>query len=114
MKVWHYPRCSTCVRALRALASQEPELVDLALAPPDVETLRDLWVRSGLPLRRLFNTAGRSFREGGFALRLASMSEEEQLSALASDGMLVRRPIVDDGLRVTVGWKAPKTEGEKG
>ena len=67
--------------------------------------LREVWGRSGLPLRRFFNTSGMLYREMGLKDRLASMSEEEQVELLASDGMLVKRPLlVGDGF-VLVGFR---------
>ncbi len=104
--LYHYPRCSTCRRARASLGERDVTLVDLATTPPSAETLRSLWQRSGLPLRRFFNTSGRSYRGGGWKDRLPQTSEADQLAALASDGMLIKRPILDTGGAVLVGFKA--------
>lgn len=105
--LYHYPRCSTCRKAIKWLDSRgfSPELRDLVAEPPDAGTLRDLWQRSGEPLRKLFNTSGESYRAGGFKDRLATMSDEDALTALAADGKLVKRPLVDLGDRVLVGFR---------
>ncbi len=106
--VFHYPGCSGCRNARKWLSAHgvEHQLHDLVADPIPVDDLRDLWNRSGLPLKRFFNTAGRSYQGGGFKDRLPTMSEDEQLAALAADGKLVKRPIVDAGETVLVGFKA--------
>ncbi len=108
MVFYHYPKCSTCREAAKWLrgAGQAVEAVDLSVSPPDAATLRGLWERSGLPLRRFFNTSGRSYREGGWKDRLGEVSDAEALEALASDGMLIKRPIWDRGEVVLVGFDA--------
>ncbi len=105
--VYHYRSCSTCAKALKWLMARGVafEATDLVAAPPSRETLADLWRRSGLPLKRFFNTSGQSYRRGGFKDRLPSLSEDEQLAALAADGKLIKRPIVDTGDAVLVGFK---------
>ncbi len=77
---------------------------DLVATPPTVKTLRDLHRRSGLPIGKLFNTAGESYRNGKFKDRLATLSEADALAALAADGKLIKRPIVDAGKAVLVGF----------
>ncbi len=104
MKMYWYPGCSTCKKAAKHLRDQgvELELIDLATDPPTVAELRQLWKSSGLPLKKFFNTSGQSYRNGGFSEKLPTMSEDEQLAALAGDGMLIKRPIalMPDGARV--------------
>ena len=106
VRLYHYPACDTCRRATRWLAAREVEVerVHIVEAPPSRADLETLWRRSGLPLRKLFNTAGRSYRSGGFKDRLASMSEAEALDALAADGKLIKRPVLDGGSFVLVGF----------
>jgi len=77
---------------------------DLVADPIPVATLKDLHRRSKLPISRFFNTSGESYRAGHFKERLPKMSEEEALSELAKDGKLVKRPIVDAGRFVLVGF----------
>ena len=102
-----YPRCSTCKKATRWLGERGLafEEHDLVAKPISKGALRDLWKRSGLPLKSFFNTSGESDRAGGFGARLPSMTESQQLDALAADGKLVKRPIADDGVTVLVGFR---------
>lgn len=104
--VW-YPKCSTCQRAKRFLEEKGIEVTtrDIKEERMSAAELREVWGRSALPLRRFFNTSGMLYREMGLKDRLASMSEEEQVELLASDGMLVKRPLlVGDGF-VLVGFR---------
>jgi arsenate reductase len=105
--MWHYPGCDTCRKARRWLSDHgvEHDLVHIVDEPPDRETLRDLWRRSGLPLPKLFNTSGQSYREGGFKDRVKSMTEDEALAALAADGKLIKRPLVSHPGGALVGFK---------
>jgi arsenate reductase len=108
MKLFHYQGCSTCRKARAWLAAKGLHAVeqDLVANPPDAATLRDLWQRSGKPLARFFNVSGQSYRDGGFAARLPTMDDAARLAALAADGKLVKRPILDTGTQVLVGFDA--------
>jgi arsenate reductase (glutaredoxin) len=105
-RVFQYPKCSTCRKALKWLDGRGVayEKTDLVAIPPSLATLRDLHRRSGLPIAKLFNTSGESYRRGNFKDRLGSLSDAEALAALAADGKLVKRPIVDTGTEVLVGF----------
>lgn len=94
--IYHYPGCSTCKKALRWLRDHgvEHAEVDIAEAPPSAKRLREIQGLADVPLKKLFNTAGRSYREGGFKDRLAQMSDAEAYAALAGDGMLIKRPLL--------------------
>jgi arsenate reductase (glutaredoxin) len=94
--VFHYPACSTCKKALKWLEAHgvEHERAHIVETPPTVAKLREVLRLSGLPVSKLFNTSGVSYREGGFKSRLATMSEDEALAALAADGKLIKRPLV--------------------
>lgn len=107
MRVYHYKGCGTCKKALSWLDGQGArfERVDLVANPIDAASLTDLWERSGLPLNRFFNTSGESYRAGGFKDRLGAMSERDKIAALAGDGKLVKRPILDTGAVVLVGFR---------
>lgn len=96
LRVYQYPKCGTCRKALKWLDAHGVayQSVDIVASPPSKSALRTMWKKSGLPLRKLFNTSGVSYREGRFGERLAEMSEDEALSALAADGKLIKRPIV--------------------
>jgi len=106
--LYWYAGCSTCKRALKHLQSAgvEPDVVELKTDPPSAQRLADLHERSRLPLKKFFNTAGQSYRQGGFKDRYDSMSDGERYAALAADGMLVKRPILDLGHAVLVGFRA--------
>lgn len=105
--LYWYSGCSTCKKAKKFLDEHgvDVEIVELKTDPPGVETLADLHARSGLPLKKFFNTAGQSYRNGGFKDRLPDMSESDQIAALSADGMLIKRPILDLGETVHVGFK---------
>ena len=104
VRVYCYSRCSTCKKALKWLDDNgiEYETVDIKEDHPDEGTLREYYRMSGLPLNRFFNTSGIPYREMGLSTKLTEMSEDEQLALLATDGMLVKRPlVVGDGFVLT-------------
>lgn len=104
VRVYCYSRCSTCKKALKWLDDNgiEYETVDIKEDHPDEGTLREYYRMSGLPLKRFFNTSGIPYREMGLSTKLTEMSEDEQLALLATDGMLVKRPlVVGDGFVLT-------------
>lgn len=96
----YYPKCTTCQRAKAWLDVQglSYEARDIKLQNPTQEELKTWHTMSGLPLRRLFNTSGLQYKALGLKDKLPAISEDEQFALLASDGMLVKRPIlVGDG-----------------
>ena len=104
LKVYCYNRCTTCKKALRWLEDNgvAHEVIDIKAQHPDKDTLRKYYATSGLPLKRFFNTSGIPYREMKLSKKLPSMSEDEQLALLATDGMLVKRPlVVGDGFVLT-------------
>ena len=104
VRVYCYSRCSTCKKALKWLDDNgiEYETVDIKEDHPDEGTLREYYRMSGLPLKRFFNTSDILYREMGLSTKLTEMSEDEQLALLATDGMLVKRPlVVGDGFVLT-------------
>ena len=96
LTVYCYSRCTTCQKALKWLDEKGIgyKLIDIKADHPDEETLRKYHALSGLPLKRFFNTSGIPYRELGLAKKLPEMSEDGQFALLASDGMLVKRPLV--------------------
>ena len=96
MQVLCYAKCSTCRKALKWLDEQgiSYDLRDIQSENPTEAELRDWHAKSALPLKRFFNTSGIPYRERGLAKKLPEMSEDEQFALLASDGMLVKRPLV--------------------
>lgn len=102
-----YDRCSTCKKALKWLEEQG---VDYTKRPikeenPGKEKLREWYEKSGLPLKRFFNTSGNLYKELKLKDKLPDMSEEEQLALLATDGMLVKRPLLVSDEVVCPGFK---------
>lgn len=102
-----YPKCSTCKKAKKWLDDNEIRFEDRDIKAdnPSEEELRKWHGISGLPLKRFFNTSGQLYREMQLKDKLPEMSEEEQYRLLASDGMLVKRPIVVTEKNVLVGFK---------
>lgn len=107
-----YPKCSTCQKARKWLEEQGVsfEERDIKLNNPTEEELRTWYARSGLPLKRFFNTSGLQYKALGLKDKLPNMSEEEQLALLATDGMLVKRPLVVDEDFVLTGFKQAEWE----
>lgn len=95
LTVYHYPRCSTCKKALAWLKTHDVpvELVDIVEAPPSRAVLSDVLAASGLPVQKLFNTSGELYREGNYKERLKTMTENQALTELAKHGKLIKRPI---------------------
>ncbi len=91
-----YPKCSTCKKAKKWLDDHSVSYEDRHILEenPTEQELKDWIGRSGLPIRRFFNTSGMKYRELQLKERLPKMSEEEQISLLATDGMLVKRPLL--------------------
>ena len=107
-----YPKCSTCRKAKKWLDEHniEYESKHIVEDNPTAEELRTWWEISDLPLKRFFNTSGMKYRELKLKDKLPEMSEDEQLDLLATDGMLVNRPIVVDDDTVLVGFKVKEWE----
>ncbi|GAE28346.1 arsenate reductase [Halalkalibacter wakoensis JCM 9140] len=109
---YEYPKCGTCRKAKKWFADKgiEVNAIHIVEQPPTKEELQDLLEKSGLELKKFFNTSGQKYRELGLKDKLKDMSEEEALTLLASDGMLIKRPITTDGTKVTVGFKEEQFE----
>lgn len=102
-----YPKCTTCKKAKKWLDEHKIEYTDRPIKEenPTAEELRQWHARSGLPLKRFFNTSGMIYREMGLKDKLADMSEDEQYALLATDGMLVKRPLLIGEDLVLTGFK---------
>ena len=102
-----YPPCSTCQKAKKWLDENEIAYTDrhIKLDNPSYEELKAWYLRSGLPLKKFFNTSGLKYKELELKDKLPTMTEEEQLRLLASDGMLVKRPLVVGDTWVLVGFR---------
>lgn len=102
-----YPKCSTCKKAEQYLQTKGLSFTvrDIKTDNPKADELRTWYAASGLPLKRFFNTSGNLYKQLGLKDKLPTMSEDEQLELLASDGMLVKRPLVIYDGGVLVGFK---------
>ena len=102
-----YPKCSTCQKAKRWLDEAGVQYTDRHIVEqnPTAAELAEWHARSGMPLKKFFNTSGLKYKELGLAARLPAMTEEEQIALLATDGMLVKRPLVVGESFVLVGFK---------
>ena len=107
-----YPRCTTCQKAKKWLEGHNVEYTARHIVEenPSYNELKEWYEKSGLPLKKFFNTSGLLYKEMQLKDKLISMSEDEQLKLLASNGMLVKRPIVLDGEKVLVGFKEAEWE----
>ncbi|MEE0200515.1 arsenate reductase family protein [Faecalicatena contorta] len=107
-----YPKCTTCQKARKWLEEQgiSYEERDIKTENPQKEELKEWYKKSGLPLKKFFNTSGMLYKQMNLKDKLPDMSEEEQLELLATDGMLVKRPIVVDEDIVLTGFKAAEWE----
>lgn len=107
-----YPKCGTCRKAKKWLEMKgiDFEEVNIAENPPTEDVLRQMIAASGLELKKFFNTSGKVYREMQLKDKLPDMSDDEKITLLASDGMLIKRPIVLGGGKATVGFKEENFE----
>ena len=107
-----YPKCTTCQKARAFLDARgaQYEFRDIKLENPTAEELALWWKRSGLPLKRFFNTSGLQYKALGLKDKLPDMTEEEQLRLLAADGMLVKRPLLVGEDCVLAGFRQAEWE----
>ena len=107
-----YPPCSTCQKAKKWLDENGISYTDrhIKLENPTYEELKAWYEKSGLPLKKFFNTSGLQYKALNLKEKLTQMTEEEQLRLLATDGMLVKRPLVVDEAVVLTGFKAEQWE----
>ena len=102
-----YPKCTTCKKAKKWLEEKKVAFTDRHIVEdnPTYEELKLWYQKSGLPLKRFFNTSGNLYKEMNLKEKLTNMSEEEQLQLLATNGMLVKRPLVVEDDFVLTGFK---------
>ena len=103
-----YDKCGTCKKAEKYLLEKR----DIKSEKPSLEELTAWYKASGLPLKRFYNTSGKLYKELNLKEKIPTMSEEEQLELLASDGMLVKRPILVNGNDVLIGFKLAEYEAK--
>lgn len=108
----YYPKCSTCRKAKKWLEENNLEFKekDIVEDNPTVEELKEWYEKSDLPLKRFFNTSGMKYRELKLKDKLPDMSEDEQLELLATDGMLVKRPVIVTDDVVLTGFRQKEWE----
>jgi arsenate reductase len=106
--MWGYKKCSTCRNAYTWMKQHqlECEWREIIDTPPTVDDLQKMWQMSGLPLHKFFNTSGELYRELKVKEQLPSLTDQQQLALLAANGKLIKRPLVTDWQRVTLGFKA--------
>lgn len=102
-----YPNCGTCKKAKKWLDDHHVDYktVHIVNETPSQETLIDLIEKSGLEAKKFFNTSGKKYRELNMKDKIKEATTQEMAEYLASDGMLIKRPIITDGKKVTVGFK---------
>ena len=107
-----YPKCSTCKKAEQYLQAKGLSFTvrDIKTDNPTADELRTWYAASGLPLKRFFNTSGNLYKQLGLKDKLPGMSEAEQLALLATDGMLVKRPLLVGDSFVLTGFRAAEWE----
>lgn len=112
MLVLVYRKCSTCQKALKWLEDHNVSFDERAIKEenPTYEELREWYVKSGLPLKKFYNTSGIIYKDMGLKDKTPTMSEEEQLRLLATDGMLVKRPLVVGDKFVLTGFREKEWE----
>ena len=107
-----YPKCTTCQRAIKWLDDNkiEYELRDIKLDNPTLEELTEWYTKSGLPIKKFFNTSGLLYKSLDLKNKLPQMSEDDMIKLLATDGMLVKRPLLIGNDFVLVGFKETEWE----
>lgn len=107
-----YPKCSTCKKAKKWLDDHNITYTDRHIVEenPTYDELKEWYIRSGLPLKKFFNTSGMLYKEQKLKDRLSEMSEDEQLQLLATNGMIVKRPLVVKDDCILVGFKEAEWE----
>ena len=112
LKFYGYKQCSTCRKAEKTLErlGRDYEFVDITSTPPAQGALKRMIAQSGADIRKFFNTSGVQYRELNIKDRVAVMSEAQIISLLAGNGRLLKRPLVTDGARSTVGFEEARFE----
>lgn len=116
VKIYYYNKCGTSRRAKKFFDEKgiDYEIVQIIEEPPTKNELKTMVMKSGLDVKKFFNTSGQSYRELGMKDKIKSLNHEELLAILASDGKMIKRPVITDGEKVTVGWNDEIEEIWKG
>ncbi|MDP4163905.1 MAG: arsenate reductase family protein [Bacillota bacterium] len=109
-----YPKCGTCRKAKKWLDDHHLSYNEIHIVenPPSADELKKMHQLSGLEVKKFFNTSGQKYREMGIKDRVGTSSEEELFELLASDGMLIKRPLLTDGKQVAIGFKEEEYEAK--
>ena len=115
MLLVHYPKCSTCQKAKKWLDGKGAEFEerDIKEQNPTKEELKEWHRKSGMPLKKFFNTSGMLYREKNLKEALPNMTEEEQIALLSTDGMLVKRPLLISDNMICPGFRPAEWEALK-
>ena len=111
IKFYGYKKCGTCRKAEKALESYVAKkgikctFIDITEAPPSASALKKIAIQAGIDLKKMFNTSGVQYRELNIKEKLPAMSDKDILELLASNGRLIKRPLVTDDSNSTVGFK---------
>lgn len=107
-----YPKCGTCRNAKKWLDSEQIQYdsINIVENPPTRDEIEELYKKSQLELKKFFNTSGQKYRELGLKDKLKNATEAEMIDILATDGKLLKRPIITDGVKVTVGFNEDQFE----
>ncbi|MCB1936015.1 MAG: arsenate reductase family protein [Nitrosomonas sp.] len=112
IKFYGYKKCGTCIKAEKYLrnANIEFEFIDITQHPPAAEELAEFSENADVSLNKLFNTSGLQYRELNIKEKLPSLTNQEILDLLASNGRLIKRPLITDGKRVSIGFREEQFE----
>lgn len=113
IKFYGYKKCSTCRKAEKTLEklNVDYQFIDITEIPPAVSVLKKIFKQSGVDIKKLFNTSGVQYRELKIKDKLPGLKEGDILKMLAANGRLIKRPLVLDGSRATVGFKEDEFRG---
>lgn len=116
LTLYHYPACSTCKKAIAWLKARQIDFqsIDLVQSPPSAKTLASVLQRSGAPIKKLLNTSGQLYREGGYKDRVATLSEKELLVELSQHGKLIKRPLLLGDDFALIGFREAEYEARFG
>ena len=116
LEVYAYAKCSTCRKALKWLDAEgiDYKLIDIVDSPPSLAKLKRVQRQAGLPVAKLFNTSGQSYRNGNYKAKLDKMTDAEALAALAQDGKLIKRPLVVSEDAALVGFREEEYQSRLG
>lgn len=105
--IYQYPKCSTCRKAIKWLGEKKIKFAPIHIVEnsPDPVELKALIEKSGLPFKKFFNTSGKKYRESGLKDKMAELTLDEAVELLASDGMLIKRPLLVQGDKVLLGFR---------